>query len=174
MPFISIASGGCIDYYTAACLFLSYLVTCNTESGSGQETQMNGKEFIRQCANGMSKRFENGFDVNANANAQITIVIIFPLFLPVSFIGIVVFQSPCVLQMSHCVCLWNWAHSDRCCCGFIKWMCSIVSNEHLVCVVLFFLCHTHATQCTSYDSFGRWSDDVWIGSFAIFTIKSFG
>lgn len=70
---------------------------------------MNGKEFIRQCANGMSKRFENGFDVNvnANANAQITIVIIFPLFLPVSFIGIVVFQSPCVSQMSHCVCLWN-------------------------------------------------------------------
>lgn len=109
MPFIPIASGGCIDYYTAAaaCLFLSYLVTCYTESVSGQETQMNGKEFIRQCANGMSKRFENGFDVNANANAQITIVIIFPLFLPVSFIGIVVFQSPCVLQMSHCVCLWN-------------------------------------------------------------------
>lgn len=107
MPFISIASGGCNDYYiaAAACLFLSYLVTCYTESVSGQETQMNGKEFIRQCANGMSKRFENGF--NVNANAQITIVIIFPLFLPVSFIGIVVFQSPCVLQMSHCVCLWN-------------------------------------------------------------------
>lgn len=108
-----------------------------------------------------SDKTRKRFKMPSNENTQITFVIIFSFYL------LSILCSVCEFRMwlqyvGVCVsvCVW-YQQIGCCCCGFIRWMGSIVSNEHLVSHTQHLHLQFHSIEVMMF------------GSSAIFTNKSF-